>query len=179
MNRKLHSIGEKDVPLDLWPTEPESTENQSNKSGAYLNDYGVMEGLIETPRGASVSLGERALALVDIMNYYNQANKTRGAIASPGALRQRYGDRGSYEVSTNMKAKSNDLGRVAKRAFETLTAEDEMLEAGFHKEDINYGKQVLVSRMAGKFGPGKVYAGERKKVVNKAKKAAKLDNRSK
>lgn len=179
MNRRRHSIGEKDVPLDLWPTEPENTENQSNKSGAYLNDYGVMEGLVETPRGASVSLGERALALADIMNYYNQANKTRGAIASPGALRQRYGDRGGYEVSTNMKAKSNDLGRVAKRAFETLTAEDEMLAAGFHKEDVDYGKRVLESRMAGTFGVGRAYANERNKVVSKAKKASRLDNRSK
>ena len=177
MNRKRHSIGENDVPLDLWPTESENTENQSNKSGAYLNDYGVMEGLVETPRGASVSLGERALALADIMNYYNQANKTRGAIASPGALRQRYGDRGGYEVSTNMKAKSNDLGRVAKRAFETLTAEDEMLAAGFHKEDINYGKQVLVSRMAGEFGPGKAYARDRQRVVRRAQKVAALNSK--
>lgn len=172
MKKIPRTVGKYDVPLDLWPDEPSKVEDSAETSTLSLDRHGAIEGLVDVPRGVSLSLGDRAVALADIMNYYNQANKTRGAKASPGVMSRRYGDRGSYEVVTNMSAKTNDFSRAAKRAFDTLAAESQMVEAGFDADDMLLARQQLERGMTSKYGPGRAYARDRQKVVRRAQKVA-------
>ena len=174
MNQKRHSIGENDVPLDLWPDELDHAEKLVDTSTPYINQHGALEGLIDGPLGASVSLGERALALVDIMDYYNQANKTRGANLSSGDLERRYGARGAHEITTNMTAKTNVMSRAARRAFDTLTAESQMVEAGFDADDMLLARRQLERTITSQYGPGRAYARDRQKFVRRAEKVANL-----
>lgn len=176
MNRKCPQIGEYDVPLPLW--DDEAVQKRHGEGfRAEINEHGTLEGLIEAPRGASLSLAERALALSGIMSAYNQANKARGAKASPRALQERYGDKATREVVTNMGAKSVMLTRRAQRDFDTLTAHDAMLAAGFDEKDITMERTKLQNDLHQEYGPGNAYARDREKAVRRAKNAAPLSKK--
>lgn len=164
--------GPNDIPLPLWDDESVSSAVVAERTTPTVNKHGTLEGLVDVPRGASVSLGVRAVALAEIMDYYNQANKTRGANVSSGALEKRYGARGTYEVTANMNAKTNVMSRDAKRAFDMLTAESQMVEAGFDADDMLVARRQLERVMTGQYGPGRAYARDRQKVVRRAQKVA-------
>lgn len=174
MKRVTRSVGEYDVPLDLWPDESSPAEDPVETSVPRLDQHGAIEGLVDVPQGVSLSLGDRALALAEIMDYYNQANKTRGAKASPNAMTQRYGNRGSYEVVTNMNAKTNDLLRVANRAFEAITMHDQLVESGFESTDVQADRRVMGQELKREYGPGNAFAEKRAEAVKIAKKIAGL-----
>jgi hypothetical protein len=115
---------------------------------------------IQAPeQGPSVSLVDRRLGLEAIMAYFNQANKRNGLSKSRGynGFDARYGRRSS-EVVANMTAKEERM------YFELTRAARGLLQ--FEDSDMR--------EMYREYGPGNAYAGDREKILRKARKTERM-----
>jgi hypothetical protein len=125
--------------------------------------------------GVSVELGARALALNNVMATYNQLNRTRGAnIVSQypdNEFNTRY--RHPEEVREHMGGKAAAMIHFNKEDFSVLNATDELIAAGFDAKIVNRQEDLIKKDLLNKYGPGKAYARDRKRVVQKVAKTAK------
>jgi len=129
-------------------------------------------------QGASVELGARALALHNIMDAYNQLNKTMGARKSTQYADSAFVDRYVHpdEVMENMGRKGSQKLHAIEADFATLVDRDELLAQGFTPEAINRTEREIRKDLLDKYGPGKAYAKDRERVVKRAERAAKRGN---
>jgi hypothetical protein len=145
---------------------------------------GVDERSYETPKsageGASVELGARALALHNIMDAYNQLNKTMGARISSQYADSSFASRYTYpdEVMENMGRKGSQKLHAIESDFATLVDRDELLEQGFSSEAVNRAERELRKGLLDKYGPGKAYAKDRAAVVKRAERAARAGSKA-
>lgn len=174
--------------LDNTLFDDKLLDDMADKVGSYDEArrlLGIETPLYERPEitvhheGASVELGARALATHNIMDTYNQLNKTMGArIVSeqPGnEFNQRY--RHPEEVREHMGDKASKMIHENNDDFDTLNATSDMIKAGFSQESVDQQKAQLKRDMMNRYGPGKAYAPERNKLVNKLSKTAQRSSR--
>ena len=132
--------------------------------------------IVDTPavfEGIAVELGARALALHNIMATYNQLNKTRGARITGEVAGNEFDQRYQHpdEVRENMGRKAAKMLHFNKADFETLNATHELIAAGFPVNRAADQERQINKDLLDKYGPGKVYADTRSKVVIKAQRA--------
>ena len=122
--------------------------------GVEEREYGVPKPVGE---GASVELGARALALHNIMDAYNQLNKTMGARISSQYADSSFTTRYSYpdEVMENMGRKAAQKLHSIESDFATLTDREELLAQGFSTEEINRTERLIRKDLLDTYGPGK------------------------
>lgn len=130
--------------------------------------------------GPSVELGARALALHNIMQTLNHANKTRGATITrqyaDNDFDRRYGITAD-DVQDGMIQKTSRMLGANEADFDVLTATDDMIAAGFPAEDVARMKARLKYDIVKAYGPGQAIAKDRARVVNRAAAAARAGNR--
>jgi hypothetical protein len=133
----------------------------------------------EPTRGAAVELGARALAVHNVMETYNQLNKTMGARIVSERFDNEFDQRYSHpaEVRERMGEKAASMIRANKDDFDTLNASADMVKAGFSTQVVERQKRQLTTDLLDKYGPGKAYATDREKVVNKLSRTAKRTSR--
>lgn len=136
---------------------------------------------IEAPRGASVDLAARALALENIMATYNQLNKTMGATITSqypdNAFEARYAH--PEEVRENMGRKAAGMLHRNEADFKVLSAAADLIAVGFDQDEVTRQERRLKSELLDTYGPGKVYAPTRKRLVRTAKRTAGQTGRAK
>jgi len=131
--------------------------------------------------GAAVELGARALAISNIMDTYNQLNKTRGARMvrdyTNNPFDKRY-KRAADEMQEIMGIKASVMIHRNKEDFNTLAATSEMIEAGFTEEEAAAYRNGIEKKILNEYGPGKALADDRKKLVKRVSHTAQTVNRS-
>lgn len=132
-----------------------------------------------THSGASVSLGERAVALANIMATFNQLNKTKGARTITHTANNRFEARYS-EKGEDPSAVIENMGRRAaimihhnELDYDVLNANQAMIAAGFNEKYVERQKNDLKKELVNVYGPGKAYVQHRSKVIRKAQVATK------
>lgn len=132
-----------------------------------------IEQLVEP--GVSVELGARALALHNMMATYNQLNKAEGARKAhrvPGNLFDTRFAR-PEEVLESMGSKAARMIHDNHEDLRTLNATDELADSGLYTHAQAESQERLLARaLSDRYGPGKVRAPERDKMVRKASRAA-------
>jgi len=165
-------------------------DSMADKLGSYDAAYralGVSPPVYERPEiktesndGASVELGARALALHNIMGTYNQLNKAMGARIASQTPSSNFNQRYRYpeEVTEQMGGKASRMIHENEEDFDTLNATSQMLSSGFSTEEVDVQKARLKRDLSLQYGPGKAYAPERAKFVNKLARTAKKINKA-
>ncbi|HEY5695521.1 MAG TPA: hypothetical protein VIQ80_01670 [Candidatus Saccharimonadales bacterium] len=128
------------------------------------------EALTELPPIA-VDLGERAAALVAIMDYLNYAAKTVGAKNAGTAFANRYGDR-APTVLRGMDDRRNELRLGFDDALDTLIAGPALRAHGFGDEEIEKLRLAMQAAVNRRFGVGQTNSRNRAAAVSRAKKIA-------
>lgn len=122
----------------------------------------------------AVSLADRALALRDIMAYYNKRNMTRGSLqqlAIPDSgFRRRY--ESPETVQHGAERNTNKLLEGFHRGIATLTAVDAMQGAGVHDSEVDQLYRSVQSELNAQFLDGNADATKRHKAVQRAQKVA-------
>jgi hypothetical protein len=161
----------------------EMTRTVGSQDQAYLM-LGIIpprfERQVEPTRGAAVELGARALAVNNVMDTYNHLNKTMGARIVSERSDSDFNQRNSNpsKVIEGMGRKAAGMIHANKDDFDTLNASADMLNAGFSAQVVDRQKRQLTTDMLNAYGPGKAYAADREKVVNKLSRTAKRTSRS-
>ena len=134
--------------------------------------------IVEPSDGVSVELGARALALNNIMATYNQLNRTRGANIVSQYPDNKFDTRYRHpeEVREHMGGKAAAMLHYNDEDFNVLNATNELIAAGFDVKSVIRQEVQIKKDLLDKYGPGKAYAGNRKRVVQKAAKTAKKVN---
>jgi uncharacterized membrane protein YccC len=122
----------------------------------------------------AVRLDARAVALEGIMAYLNKASQVRGSskqLHGNGKLRLQYGQHAA-EVQKGAERSRDELLAVFNEGMRTLVAEEALRANGVDEADIEVERISLQANLNRQFGIGHANAGERAKVVRKAKRAA-------
>jgi hypothetical protein len=123
----------------------------------------------------AVNLGERALALADIMEYLNKANKTRGSATlmdnGGGEFRTRYG-LAAPDVQHGAEINTTKLIDRFRRGVGVLAATDALRAHGYDEDDIELEYSRMQSDINRNFGVGNAYAKDRHVAVKKAARAS-------
>jgi len=123
----------------------------------------------------AVDLGERAVALSNIMEYLNKANQVRGSRMQlekgGGTMKKQYGEHAKM-VQQGAEKSRDELRAGFYRGIETLIAADALRANGMHEADVEVEHTSLQASINRRFGVGKAYAKDRQKAVDRAKKAA-------
>lgn len=140
--------------------------------GYFDNDYEPSE-IEPLQNGASVELGARAIALMKIMDGFNQQSKLRGISQASmyTDFNERYKDRSSSVIS-GVASKAKEATRSLEEAVNVVSAEEELVQAGFTPMEARQIKRSLRRDLENKFGPGNSNYAARKKVTQKALRSA-------
>ena len=168
-----------DTVIDALADKLGSYDQAYRSLGISAPTYERPESVVSTD-GASVELGARAVAISNIMSTYNQLNKNMGArIVSEipnSSFNQRY--RYPEEITEQMGSKASNMLHANKNDFDVLNDTEGMIRAGFSAEYAESQKAGLKRGLVNKYGPGKAYAPERKKVVTKIERTVKRSQKS-
>lgn len=145
--------------------------------GDFDNDYELSE--LEAPepvvvKGASLKLGERALAIEAMMNYFNQQSKLKGirSDVAKASLKYRYGSK-SIEVTRGVERKTKVAGWTAQEALGSLSKTEDLIEAGFTPAEVRAIRRELYEDLKNTYGPGVGDYRSRQKATKKADRTAK------
>lgn len=151
-------------------------ENPSYQTPEVVEDPNV-----DLHPGAAVELGARALAISNIMDTYNQLNKTRGARMVRDYANNPFDTRyksAANEMQEMMGIKASVMINRNKEDFTTLAATGEMIEAGFTEEEAMAYRNGVEKKILNEYGPGKARADDRKELVKRVSQTAQTVNRS-
>lgn len=122
----------------------------------------------------AVSLADRALALEDIMKFYNKRNMTRGSkqqLEIPASdFRRRYDSPEAVQHGAERNTDKLRAGFV--RGIRTLAAVDTMQEMGVHDADIDLVYRSVQSELNRNFLDGNATAADRARALKRAQVAA-------
>jgi len=132
----------------------------------------------ETQDGASVELGMRALALTHIMATYGRLNQMMGANKSKEyegvGINARYAN--PDQVREGMGINAARMIHKNKADLNALNNTQELIDAGFEPEEVEWQKRKIGKELLDRFGPGKIYAPERKKFIRRIQRVSTMVN---
>ncbi len=161
-------VGSEDDQLSpealLMMTTSEDAAQLSVADNLAASNTSSLDSLKNIEPGPSLSLLGRAKALGTIMDYFNQKNKTEGAVFSSdyNGMGRRYGARTS-EVIGNMHGKANTLGRQALEALGVLSGGDSGVPIPPGADHSGWIQSGLLKD----FGPGRAHKDKREKFLTK------------
>lgn len=136
---------------------------------------------LEPSEGASVSLGQRALALEAITLAISHEHKLSGAKVQandPASYFSRQYGNDVYNVLEGMKARQYQLDQARKAAIEVLNASTAMQESGFTEEEVDVQRTGIKQELDRLNGTGREANYGRKKIVSRADKSAQRTQQS-
>ena len=164
--------------------EVEHTVDTRNVSYAEARTIvGVETPFYETPKdpeldlnpGVSVSLGARALALEEIMSTFNYLSRAAGAHKiiehQDNDFEPRYSN--PDIVIQNMDRKAAAMERKAESDYSILNATNALIDAGYDPKLAIQQEKQMKNKIIDTYGPGKMHAPDRAKIMRKVMKVAK------
>lgn len=144
------------TPDDVEPTEP-IAEQETEPELAPI----------------AVELGERAVALENIMAYLNKANQVKGSRAQlengGGRMTQRYGSN-APEVQRGAERNRDELLAGFRAGIATLAASEALRASGYDNDDVDLEERAVQAAINRRFGVGQTDSGDRAKAVREAKR---------
>ena len=126
--------------------------------------------------GISVKIGDRALALTNAIDYFNNSAKVRGfarQVETPGSdawMRYDHPEHVRDCAKTKLSGKKRTYFDTA---IDTLAAADSMRNAGYNESEIDVARRGVVRDLNEKFGATS-NAKKRKLALNKVTKSSKI-----
>lgn len=121
-----------------------------------------------------VSLADRALALTDIMAYFNKANQLQGYVKHKTGQGIRNGRpvTDSAALERNVRGSLRRMRPKFDEGLATLVAADALRAHGYDEAAIDLAQRAMQAQLNRAYGPGNAYAQDRAALVKKATRAA-------